>query len=304
MMKRQSRFFMVWIASLLTMVSGCTETVPISGRKQLALIPDAALQAISMQEYEKFMAANKISQDTEAVSMVKRCGNNIARAVEDYLRSVNMSSRIDDFEWEFELVERKEVNAFALPGGKVVVYTGLLPVARDETGLAVIIGHEIAHIVAAHGKERMSQALLVEIGGLGLQAAMREKPQQTKRAFLQAYGIGTSLGIILPYSRSQELEADRLGLIFMALAGYDPQAGVELWKRMAAMKKIARQPEFLSTHPADSTRIAQMEKILPEAMQYRRRPGEPMPQVQPPPAEKPKKEKDKNKKDKERKPKK
>jgi len=274
-----SRFRPVAALALLFALAGCTETVPVTGRSQLALIPDSALNSMGAQEFRSFMSSHRVARNEEDAAMVRRVGRNIQRSVEDFLAKEGASDRVKGFVWEFELIESKEVNAFALPGGKVVVYTGLLPVTEDEDGLAVIIGHEVAHAVAGHGKERMSQSLLVSLGGAGLAVAMREKPSQTRNAFLAAYGAGTSVGVLLPFSRQQEKEADRLGLIFMALGGYDPRVGVDLWRRMSAKSKGAKMPEVLSTHPSDETRIRTMEECLPEAMQYRRKPGEPMPEV-------------------------
>jgi predicted Zn-dependent protease len=188
--------------------------------------------------------------------------------VERYFHEHNLSGRLKGYKWEFNLVEDKEINAWCMPGGKVVVYTGILPVAKDETGLAVVMGHEIAHAVAQHGDERMSQALLAEMGGMALSLALSQNPSQTNDLYLAAYGAGATVGVLLPYSRLQESEADRLGLIFMAMAGYDPRAAVDFWKRMAASKKGGAAPEFLSTHPADSKRINNIEKLIPEAMSY------------------------------------
>ncbi len=177
------------------------------------------------------------------------------------------------YAWEFNLVEGEEVNAWAMPGGKVVVYTGILPVAKDESGLATIMGHEIAHAVAKHGDERMSQALLAEMGGLTLSTALAKQPAQTRELYMRVFGVGVQVGALLPYSRTQESEADHLGLIFMAMAGYDPNKAVEFWQRMSQMKGGQAPPEFLSTHPSDETRIRKIKERLPEATQYYRKTG-------------------------------
>jgi predicted Zn-dependent protease len=178
-----------------------------------------------------------------------------------------MEKRIKGFEWEFNLVDDKAVNAWAMPGGKIVVYKGILPITKNDTGMAVVMGHEIAHIVAKHGNERMSQQLVVQMGGMALDVAMKEKPEQTRAIFQQAYGVTTQVGVMLPYSRKHEYEADKLGLVFMAMAGYNPESAIKFWEKMMAQGG-AKPPEFLSTHPSDENRIAELKKYLPEAMKY------------------------------------
>ncbi|NWF51278.1 MAG: M48 family metallopeptidase [Ignavibacteriaceae bacterium] len=242
-------------------------TVPITGRSQLNLIPDSEINAMSFQQYDEFIKQNKLSGNKNDLEMVKRVGKNIQTAVETYFAQNNLSKELEGYQWEFNVVESDEVNAWCMPGGKVVVYTGILPLTKDETGLAVVMGHEIAHAIAQHGNERMSQGLLQQLGGVALSVALQNEPQQTQELFLTAYGIGTTLGVILPYSRTHESEADRLGLIFMAMAGYDPNVAVEFWQRMAAQGG-AKPPEFLSTHPSDETRIADIKNELPEALKY------------------------------------
>jgi predicted Zn-dependent protease len=178
-----------------------------------------------------------------------------------------LSASLAGYAWDFNLVESPEVNAWCMPGGKVVVYSGLLPVAQDETGLAVVMGHEIAHAIARHGDERMSQSMLQEFGGLALTTYLEQKPAQTQQLWMTAYGVGTTVGLMLPYSRTHESEADHMGLIFMAMAGYDPSASLAFWERMSAGKGGA-PPEFLSTHPSDQTRIANLRKLLPDAQKH------------------------------------
>lgn len=199
--------------------------------------------------------------------MVKRVGQRIQVAVEKYMADNNLRRQLEDYLWEFNLVESKEINAWCMPGGKVVVYTGILPITKDENGLAVVMGHEIAHAVAKHGNERMSQGLLTEMGGVALTVALRDKPAQTQQLFMTAFGVGAQVGVLLPFSRVQESEADHLGLIFMAMAGYDPHGAVTFWERMA-QQGGAKPPEFLSTHPSDETRINKIKAELPEALQY------------------------------------
>jgi len=250
-------------------LTGC-ETVPITGRSQLNLVPESMVRSMAVQEYNSFLQSpeTKLSTDSSKAAMVQRAGSRIAEAVERYMRANGMEDEIEGYEWEFNLVESQEVNAWAMPGGKVVVYTGLLNLAQAEDQLAAVVGHEIAHAIARHGNERMSQGLLTTMGGIALSEALKNRPAQTRDLLLTSYGIGSTVGIILPYSRTQESEADRLGLIFMAMAGYDPQAAVTFWEKMAAQNEGASVPEFLSTHPADQTRIENIREYMPEAMQY------------------------------------
>lgn len=249
------------------MLLSCS-TVPLTGRRQLNIIPDATVLSMSFQEYGTFMKENKLSTNAAETAMVKKVGQRIQGAVERYLAQNGMSSDLAGYAWEFNLVESKEVNAWCMPGGKVVVYTGILPITKDETGLAVVMGHEIAHAVAKHGNERMSQQLVTEMGGVALSEALKQKPDQTRQLWTAAFGLGSQVGVLLPFSRLQETEADRLGLIFMAMAGYDPHEAVNFWQRMASQKEGAAPPEFLSTHPSDATRIQKLNELVPEAMKY------------------------------------
>ncbi len=243
-------------------------TVPITGRSQLNLISSADLNALSYQQYSEFLQQNKLSTDAQSTNMVKGVGLNIQKAVENYFAHHNLSNELNGYSWEFNLVENPEVNAWCMPGGKVVVYTGILPITQDVTGLAVVMGHEIAHAVAHHGAERMSQGLMQELGGVALSVAIQNEPQTTQNIFMTAYGVGSTIGVMLPYSRTQESEADRLGLVFMAMAGYNPSAAIDFWTRMAQSKTGGSPPEFLSTHPSDQTRIADLKSYMPEALQY------------------------------------
>jgi predicted Zn-dependent protease len=201
--------------------------------------------------------------------MVKRVGQNIVAAVDEFCKANCDENPFEGYQWEINLIEDAQVNAFAMPGGKVVVYTGILPVAQTEAGLATVMGHEIAHVFAGHGEERMSQGLLVQMGGIALSTALQKQPEQTQNLFMSAYGMGSQVGVLLPFSRLHETEADRLGTIFMAMAGYNPNEAVGFWQRMAAVKgDKAAPPEFLSTHPADDTRIRNLQEMIPEAMEY------------------------------------
>jgi len=254
---------------VMAMVCVSCSEVAITGRSQLNLIPDSTMNEMAYQEYQQFLKENKKSANTANTAMVQQVGLKISDAVERYCRQNGLADRVAGYHWEFTLIESKEINAWAMPGGKVVVYTGILPVTKDETGLAVVMSHEIAHVIARHGNERMSQGLLVEMGGMALSEAMASKPAATQDLFMRSYGIGANVGVLLPYSRMQESEADRMGLIFMAIADYNPQVAVEFWQRMANQPgNNQKPPEFLSTHPADDTRIAGIRSYLPEAMYY------------------------------------
>lgn len=243
-------------------------SVPLTGRKQLSIIPASQMLTMSFQQYDEYIRSNKLSNDASNSEMVKRVGNNIKNAVERYMADNKISNRLNGYNWEFNLVESSEINAWCMPGGKVVVYTGILPITQDENGLAVVMGHEIAHAIAEHGNERMSQILLTQLGGLALSEALNSQPERTRDLWLGVYGLGAQVGVLLPYSRTHESEADKLGLIFMAMAGYDPNSAVGFWERMAALKQGQAPPEFLSTHPSDKTRIEDIKKNLPEALNY------------------------------------
>jgi predicted Zn-dependent protease len=255
---------------LLTLLPAACTTVPVTGRRQLDLIPGSTMLSMSDQQYAEFLGRNPLSQNQDQTAMVRRVGARIQNAVERYFRSNGMHGRLNGYEWEFNLVESDEANAWAMPGGKVVVYTGILPVTRTEPGLAVVMGHEIAHAVAEHGNERMSQGLLSQLGGMALSEALAEKPRETRNLWLTAFGAGVQIGALLPYSRLQETEADHLGLIFMAMAGYDPDEALSFWQRMAENKSGPSPPVFLSTHPSDQSRIARIREALPEAQGYYR----------------------------------
>jgi predicted Zn-dependent protease len=253
---------------LLALTLYYCSTVPITGRSQLHLISSADLNALSFQQYSEFLQQNKLSTDAQNTNMVKSVGLNIQKAVEKYFAQHNLSNELNGYAWEFNLIENPEANAWCMPGGKVVVYSGILPITQDVTGLAVVMGHEISHAIAQHGAERMSQGLMQELGGVALSVAIQNEPQTTQNIFMTAYGLGSTIGVILPYSRTQESEADRLGLIFMAMAGYNPNAALDFWTRMSQSKTGGSPPEFLSTHPSDQTRIENLKSYMPEALQY------------------------------------
>jgi predicted Zn-dependent protease len=263
----------ILVCGILLQISGCS-TVAITGRKQLNLVSDGEMLAMSSEQYGAFMKENKASADTASSRRVKRVGQKIQGAVEKYFRDKGLASELNGYAWEFNLVENEEPNAWCMPGGKVVFYSGILPICQDETGIAVVMGHEIAHAVARHGAERMSEGLLAEMGGMALSAALQSKPAETQALYMTAFGLGAQFGVILPHSRGQESEADHLGLIFMAMAGYDPNAAIPFWQRMAAKSGGQAPPEFMSTHPSGETRINDIKALLPEAMKYYQAPAQ------------------------------
>jgi predicted Zn-dependent protease len=263
------RSLLLFLLSAALFIAACS-TVPITGRNQLSLVSRGEMQTMSYQQYGEFLKANKLSTDKKATDLVKRVGLRIQKAVESYFAMKQMSDQLSGYQWEFNLVEDSVMNAWCMPGGKVVVYTGLLPVTKTEPGLAVVMGHEIAHAIAEHGAERMSQEMLAEMGGMALSAAMASKPEETRNTWMTVYGVGAQYGALLPYSRLHESEADHLGLIFMSMAGYQPEEAITFWQRMASAKQGGAPPEFLSTHPSDETRIAKLKEELPEAKQYYR----------------------------------
>ncbi len=256
-MKR--RAFLGWLSTLASQLLVACQTVPLTGRSQLQLLPESEETRMGIQAYQDIVGKSAISQDPALNDLVTRVGRRIAGA-----------TGRRELPWEFKVIDdNRQVNAFALPGGKVAVYTGILPVTRDDAGLAAVLGHEVSHVIAHHGGERVSQQLLVQAGLTATMAALSRGDPQTVRSVSSLLGAGAAVGLILPWSRQQESEADHLGLIFMAKAGYDPHAARDLWVRMGeAARGQSRPPEFLSTHPADVTRIRQIEQWLPDALQY------------------------------------
>ena len=251
---------------VLATMMGCS-TVPITGRRQLNLLPESEMMSMSLTQYQQFISENKTLPDSDPKSqMVKRIGERLAAAATKFLKENGAADRVKDFQWEFHVVDDPQVNAWCMPGGKVVVYTGLLPITQDEPSLALVMGHEISHAIARHGNERMSQGMAVQGAGMTLQVLASEKPTMASDLFLQSFGIGSQLGL-LAYGRKQESEADKMGLVFMAMGGYDPRIAPAFWQRMAAQGG-AKPPELLSTHPSDERRIADIEAYMPEAMKY------------------------------------
>ena len=247
-------------------LGGCSR-VPITNRKQVNLLPESQMIGMSTLAYDDFLSKNsKVSTSKNDAQMVSRVGKRIADAVELYLKKHGSSDRVKGFNWEFNLVDNDQVNAWAMPGGKVVVYTGILPITKDEVGLAVVMGHEVAHAIARHGNERMSQQLLIQGGGLTLSALLSQKPNMANDIFLQSYGVASGVGA-LAFSRKNESEADHMGLIFMAMAGYDPREAPKFWTRMS-QNGGGKPPEILSTHPSDERRISDINEKMDEALKY------------------------------------
>ena len=257
----------VVVALAITLALASCAKVPVTGRSELNLIPSSEMLSMSEGQYSDFLKQNKISGDQAATAQVNRVGTRIEEAVASYMGSQGLSDKVKDYKWELNLVESKEVNAWCMPGGKIVVYSGILPVTKTDAGLAVVLGHEIGHAIAQHGNERMSQGLVMQMGGMALGEALKSQPAQTQQLWMQAFGAGAEYGVMLPFSRAQESEADRIGLVLMAKAGYDPHEALTLWERMMASGGD-KPPEFMSTHPSDERRIADIQKEIPEAMKY------------------------------------
>jgi predicted Zn-dependent protease len=240
----------------------------ITGKRSLNLIPESDIMTMSYSEYDKFLSENKPLPDfNQDVILVRKVGEKIQRSVEKYYADKGLSSQLNGFKWEFNVVDDQTVNAWCMPGGKVVFYTGILPITQDETGLAVVMGHEVAHAVARHGSQRMSNAMMMQLGGQMLSVALQQKPQLTQAIFQQSFGISSTLGM-LKFSRNHETEADKMGVIFMAMAGYNPEKSIDFWGRMAKLSAGQKPPEFLSTHPSDDTRINTLKSFMPEAKKY------------------------------------
>lgn len=245
-------------------LSACKQ-VPITGRKQVTLLKESELVSMSDQEYRKFLSEHKVLKGTADAKRVERIGKSIAASVEQFLRKNKMEDRLKDLAWEFNLVDDPTVNAWCMPGGKVVFYTGILPICADDDGLAVVMGHEIAHAVARHGNERMSQGMMAQLGGVVLSVAASSQPEATQNLFMQAYGAGATLGVLLPFSRKHESEADRLGLVFMTMAGFNPDNAPAFWERMSAQSGGGQPPVFVSSHPSHQTRVNDLKSYIPVA---------------------------------------
>ncbi len=256
------------VFSLLALFLYACATVPVTGRRQMSLVSNSEIIPLVNQQYDSIVRTAKLSSNTQQTAMVKEVGRKIQKAVEKYMADNGASSELKGFKWEFNLIDDpKTVNAWCMPGGKVAFYTGIMPICKDEAGVAVVMGHEVAHAIANHGRERMSQGMVANglLGTVG--AALGQNPGLTKQLALQAAGIGAQVSM-LKFSRQHESEADKIGLIFMAMAGYDPHEAPEFWKRMSAQSGGQAPPEFLSTHPSPNTRINDLNAAIPEAMKY------------------------------------
>ena len=254
------------LLSILLLLLGCA-TVPITGRSQLSMIKNSELIPMSFQQYDEVLKTHELSENHTQAALIKKVGIKIQKAVEAYLEKKGQSKVLDDFEWEFNLIEDETVNAWCMPGGKVAFYTGILPVCQGEKGIAVVMGHEIAHAIANHGRERMSQSMITNGLLASLSFATQNNSTLTRDILLQSVGAGTQMGI-LKFSRKHESEADRMGLVFMSIAGYNPEVAPGFWERMAEMSEGPDAPEWVSTHPSNERRIQDLKKHLPEAMEY------------------------------------
>ena len=264
-MKRFKFLFVTFITSLM-ISCGTTNTVPITGRKQNLLISDAQVLSLSNQQYQQYLKSAKPSADITNTAMVKRVGQRLANAVVTYLNNNGLSSEVKEYQWEFNLIQNKEANAFCMPGGKIVVYEGLLPYTQNEASLAIVLGHEIAHAVAKHSAEQMSKQLRAQYGTEALGLLLNKSGSDTSSLAQEVFGFGAN-SMLRKYSRDNENEADYMGLIFAAMAGYDPSVALSFWQRMAE-SNFSKVPEFFSDHPSDTKRIAAIQKELPIAMKY------------------------------------
>ncbi len=258
----------VFIFSLLALMLYACSKVAVTGRQQLSLVSNNDIIPMANQQYDSVVRSANLSKNQQQTAMVKNVGSKIQRAVEQYMAQNNATSELQGFQWEFNLIEDpKTVNAWCMPGGKVAFYTGIMPICQNEAGVAVVMGHEVAHAIANHARERMSQGLVANglLGSLG--AAFGQNPTLTKQVFFQAIGVGAQVGM-LRFSRQHESEADRIGLIFMAMAGYDPKEAPRFWERMSSQSGGGQPPEWLSTHPSHSSRIKDLNAAIPEAMKY------------------------------------
>ena len=257
----------IYLLVFVLLVAGCN-TVPLTGRKQFTAIPVSQMLSLSNQSYNQVLQQSNVSSNSSTLREIRQVGNRVTDAVERYLLQIGRSELIDGYKWEYNLINEDIMNAWCMPGGKIAFYEGILPVCKNDNGIAVVMAHEISHALAKHGNERMSQQLALQLGGMALSEALKQKSETTMQLAMTAFGLGSQIGVILPYSRSHEKEADELGLYFMAMAGYDPREAPEFWQRMQAASQGAGTPEFLSTHPNPEKRINHLERIMPKAMEY------------------------------------
>ncbi|MFD2562275.1 M48 family metallopeptidase [Aquimarina rubra] len=259
----KKRKLIVAFGSVLLFLSCATN--PFTGKQTLALVPNSQILPMAFQQYNQFLGENKVVKGTSEAEMVTRVGQRISKASERWLNANGYAGYLKDYKWEYNLVQDKTVNAWCMPGGKIVFYTGIMPIAQSETGVAAIMGHEVAHALANHGQQRMSAAQIQQVAGVATAVAASGQDEETQQIIGTAFGLGSQLGVMLPFSRSHETEADRIGLQLMAIAGYNPDEAAELWKRMKANSGGQAPPEFLSTHPSNDTRIANLKAWSPAA---------------------------------------
>lgn len=248
----------------LALAGACAKN-PFTGKSTMALVPDSQIFPMAFQQYNQFLKENKVIKGTAEAKKVETIGMKIKTAAEKWLTANGNPTYLKDYAWEYNLVDSKEVNAWCMPGGKIVVYTGILPITKDDAGMAAVMGHEVAHALANHGQQRMSAGLIQQVGAVGVAVATQNKSAESQQAWMQAYGVGSQVGGMLPFSRAHESEADMIGLTLMAIAGYNPENAIYVWERMSEKAGGQTPPEFLSTHPSNETRIANLKKLLPEA---------------------------------------
>ena len=256
--------FKIIVLFALVLAVSCAKN-PFTGKSTMALVPNSQIFPMAFQQYNQFLSENKVITGTTDAKRIETIGMKIKTASERWLTANNQADYLKDYAWEYKLVDSKEVNAWCMPGGKIVFYTGILPICKDDAGIAAVMGHEVAHALANHGQQRMSAGLLQQLGAVGTQVAVGNKDPQTQALIMQAYGVGSQVGGMLPFSRSHESEADMIGLTLMAIAGYDPINAVKVWERMAANSGGQAPPEILSTHPSNETRIKELTALIPQA---------------------------------------
>jgi predicted Zn-dependent protease len=255
----------IFLSALALIAIVACSTNPFTGKSTLALVPNSEILPSAFQQYSQFLSENKVVSGTTDARKVSEIGNKIRVAAQKWLTANGQSDYLNNYQWDYNLVESKEVNAWCMPGGKIVVYSGILPITKNDSGLATVMGHEVSHALANHGQQRMSAGLLQQLGGAGLAVATGGKSAETQQLAMTAYGAATQLGGLLPFSRAHESEADKIGLILMAIAGYNPEDSIVFWERMSAASAGNKPPEFMSTHPSDATRIANLRRMIPEA---------------------------------------
>ena len=252
------------IITVLFLVLSCAKN-PFTGKSTMALVDNSQIFPSAFQQYDQFLTENKVLTGTTDAKRVENVGIKIKVAAEKWLNANGFTEYLKDYKWEYKLVESKDVNAWCMPGGKIVVYTGILPITKDDAGLATVMGHEVSHALANHGQQRMSAGMLQQAGAAGVAVATGNSSAEGQQLWMTAYGITTQFGGMLPFSRNHESEADMIGLKLMAIAGYNPEEAVNFWARMSAASGGQKPPEFMSTHPSDATRIANLRKMIPEA---------------------------------------